>query len=199
MDRPVGRVVVTAAGVDVLNDRGLVAVRDVSLSIRAGEIVGLAAIEGAGQRELLRALAGRALVAKGELRLPESIGFVPEDRHRDALVLGFTLAENIALKGAGNRRGRLTLMETRERTEALLDEFDVRGGTGRFGGSESVRRKSAEVRPWRESSTVHRSFSSSKTRRAGSTSEQPRQFGTGCGPPPPRGQRWSSTRVIWTR
>jgi simple sugar transport system ATP-binding protein len=128
-DRPLGRVVVTAAGIDVLDDRGLVAVRDVSYSIRAGEIVGLAAIEGAGQRELLRALAGRALVAKGELQLPESIGFVPEDRHRDALVLGFTLAENMALKGAGNRRGRLTPVETRERTKTLLHDFDVRGGT----------------------------------------------------------------------
>ena len=139
MDRLVGRVVVTAAGVDVLNARGLVAVRDVNLSIRAGEIVGLAAIEGEGQRELLRALAGRALIAKGELRLPESIGFVPEDRHRDALVLGFTLAENVALKGAGNRRGRLTLVETRERT-STLDEFDV-AADGRA-QPESVRRQS---------------------------------------------------------
>ena len=128
-DRPVGRVVVTATGIDVVDDRGLAAVRNVSFSIRAGEIVGLAAIEGAGQRELLRALAGRAHVAKGELQLPKSIGFVPEDRHRDALVLGFTLAENMALKGAGNRRGRLTSAETRERTKTLLEEFDVRGGT----------------------------------------------------------------------
>ncbi len=128
-DRSLGRVVVTAAGIDVLDNRGLVAVRGASLSIRAGEIVGFAAIEGAGQRELLRALAGRALVAKGELRLPKFIGFVPEDRHRDALVLGFTLAENMALKGAGSRRGRLTLVETRAHTDTLVNEFDVRGGT----------------------------------------------------------------------
>jgi simple sugar transport system ATP-binding protein len=60
--------------------------------------------------------------------LPNSIGFVPEDRHRDALVLQFGLAENVALKGAGNRRGRLTLRETREHTNELLGEFDVRGG-----------------------------------------------------------------------
>jgi len=125
---PVGRVVVTAVGVDVLDDRGLTAVRNVNLSIRAGEIVGIAAIEGAGQKELLRALGGRARVAKGDLTLPTSIGFVPEDRHRDALVLGFSLTENIALKGSGDRRGRLAVGEIRERAAALLENFDVRGG-----------------------------------------------------------------------
>jgi simple sugar transport system ATP-binding protein len=127
-ERSVGRVVVTAANVDVMNDRGVITVRGVNLSIRAGEIVGIAAIEGAGQRELLRALAGRATVAKGDLTLPKSVGFVPEDRHRDAVVLNFTLAENFALKGAGDRRGRLTMGKTREHTAALLREFDVRGG-----------------------------------------------------------------------
>ena len=43
---------------------------------------------------------------------------------------------------------------------------------------------------WLESSTVRRSFSSSKTPRAGSTSEPPPRFVTGCGLPPPRGQQW---------
>jgi simple sugar transport system ATP-binding protein len=112
----------------VLNERGSPAIREATLEIRGGEIVGIAAIEGAGQRELLRALAGRAGVTKGELQLPKSIGFVPEDRHRDALVLQFGLAENVALKGAGKRRGRLTMRDAREHTNALLDEFDVRGG-----------------------------------------------------------------------
>jgi simple sugar transport system ATP-binding protein len=123
-----GGVVASAKGIVVLNERGLVAVRETTLEIRGGEIVGIAAIEGAGQRELLRALAGRIDVARGELQLPRSIGFVPEDRHRDALVLEFGLAENVELKGAGIRRGRLALRETRERTNALLEEFDVRGG-----------------------------------------------------------------------
>ena len=129
IDRSPGPVVVLAAGVDVLNDRGRVAVRNLNLSIHAGEILGIAAIEGAGQRELLRALAGRARVAAGELRLPQSIGFVPEDRHRDALVLGFTLTENVSLKGAGRRRGRLTPGRIRDHTSKLLREFDVRGGS----------------------------------------------------------------------
>jgi general nucleoside transport system ATP-binding protein len=123
-----GRVVATANSIEVLNERGLPAVREATLEIRGGEIVGIAAIEGAGQRELLRALAGRTGVAKGELQLPKAIGFVPEDRHRDALVLQFGLAENVALKGAGKRRGRLTMRDAREHTSVLVEEFDIRGG-----------------------------------------------------------------------
>ena len=126
--RSPGRVVVFAAGVTVLSDRGRVAVRNLNLSIHAGEILGIAAIEGAGQRELLRVLAGRASIGKGELRLPQSIGFVPEDRHRDALVLDFTLMENLALKGAGSRRGQLAAGRIRDHTSTLLRDFDVRGG-----------------------------------------------------------------------
>jgi ABC-type uncharacterized transport system ATPase subunit len=125
------RVVAAASDIEVLNERGLVAVRDATLEIRAGEIVGIAGIEGEGQRELLRALAGRAPITKGELRLPQSIGFVPEDRHRDALVMEFGLAENLALKEAGKRHGRFSIGEIVEHTDALIEDFDVRGGNAK--------------------------------------------------------------------
>jgi len=62
------------------------------------------------------------------LRIPVEIGFVPEDRHRDALVLDFDAAENVALKGAGARRGAIPWRSVRQRTEALILDFDVRGG-----------------------------------------------------------------------
>jgi simple sugar transport system ATP-binding protein len=123
------QVVVKAVGVDVTS--GVRAVRDVNLEIRAGEIVGVAAIEGSGQHELLRALSRRLPIASGELRLPTSIGFVPEDRHRDAVVLPFSLEENVALRDSGARRGTLRIREIRDRTLGLLSAFDVRGGTGR--------------------------------------------------------------------
>lgn len=126
-----GPIVATAAEVEVLNERGSVAVRGANLEIRAGEIVGIAGIEGAGQSELLRALAGRAAITRGELRLPSSIGFVPEDRQRDSLILEFSLAENVALSNAGARRGLLGMNAARERTLALIREFDVRGGSDR--------------------------------------------------------------------
>ena len=121
-------VVARGRHVDVVDERGVTMVRDASVEIRRGEIVGVAAVEGAGHREFLRALAARVTVTTGEVELPPSIGFVPEDRHRDALVLEFSLTENVALKGAGVRRGRVLWREMRMRTDALVQLFDVRGG-----------------------------------------------------------------------
>jgi ABC-type uncharacterized transport system ATPase subunit len=120
------RVVVRANGVDAIT--GTRGVRDVTLDIRAGEILGVAAIEGSGQNELLRALSRRLPISNGELQLPESIGFVPEDRHRDAVILPFSLEENVALKDSGDREGRLPVGEIRETTTALIAAYDVRGG-----------------------------------------------------------------------
>jgi len=114
--------------VALIDQRGVPTLRGVSLEIRPGEIVGVAAVEGAGQRELLRAFASRIPVTTGSIELPRSIGFVPDDRHRDALVLDFSLAENVALKDAGAHRGRVSWREIRSRTDDLIRRFDVRGG-----------------------------------------------------------------------
>jgi simple sugar transport system ATP-binding protein len=103
-------------------------VRDASFEVRAGEILGVAAVEGSGQRELLRALAGRLAPAAGTLERPERVAFVPEDRHRDALLLDGTLTENLALHGAGRRRGLVPWRALADRTADLVARFDVRGG-----------------------------------------------------------------------
>jgi simple sugar transport system ATP-binding protein len=111
----------------VLNDeRGVRRVSGVSLEVRAGEIVGVAGVEGAGQRELLRALAGRLPPDAGTLRIPERIAFVPEDRHRDALVLDFPLYENVALRDAGSSRGIMSWPDAIARTNELIARFDIR-------------------------------------------------------------------------
>lgn len=80
---------------------GVERLRDVTLEIRAGEIVGVAAVEGSGQHELMRVLAGLTTPASGRVSLPATIGFIPEDRHRDAILLDAPLYENIALKALG--------------------------------------------------------------------------------------------------
>jgi simple sugar transport system ATP-binding protein len=129
VEAQLGRAVVTAVAVDIVSTGN--GVRDVNLEIRAGELIGVAAIEGSGQHELLRALARRLPIARGELRLPALIGFVPEDRHQDAIILPFTLEENVALKDAGARRGQFRVRENRDRTNTLISAFDVRGGTAR--------------------------------------------------------------------
>jgi general nucleoside transport system ATP-binding protein len=86
-------------------------------------------VEGAGQRELLRLLAKRGSAHSGTVQLAGNTGFVPEDRHRDALVLEFTLAENVALKDAGARSGIMRWSGIGHQTERLIREFDVRGGS----------------------------------------------------------------------
>jgi simple sugar transport system ATP-binding protein len=122
-----GDVVARLANADVMDDRGVLALSSAAIEVRAGEIVGIAAVEGAGQRELLRALAARAPLSRGEAMLPATVGFIPEDRHRDGLVLEQTLTENVVLKGAGSRRGIIRWSSERDRTRRLMEAFDVRG------------------------------------------------------------------------
>ena len=117
---------IVAEHITLVDDRGVTRIDGASLTARAGEILGIAAVEGEGQHELLRALAGRHPIAAGSLGAPADVGFVPEDRQRDALVLGFPLYENVALRGAGSRRGSMAWGSVRTQTRQLLDAFDVR-------------------------------------------------------------------------
>ena len=97
-----------------------------TLNIHAGEIVGIAGVEGSGERQLLRLLAGRQRATSGVARLPDRIGFVPEDRHDEGLVLPFTLTENVALNGAGSRQGRIDWRAVATRALGILRAHDVR-------------------------------------------------------------------------
>jgi len=121
--------VVTLDKVSARDESGAERLRDVSLTLHAGEIVGIAAVEGAGQRELLRIIAGRLTPSGGTVDAPAVVGFVPEDRHRDAVVLDATLIENVALRGAGARRGVMPWKKIRRETEALLTVRDVRASS----------------------------------------------------------------------
>lgn len=127
-----GGVVSSSRAVVELHDVGLSAGRgtpglsNVSFAARRGEIVGVAAVEGNGERELLRVLAGRARVERGVARLPARIGYIPQDRHADAIADSMTLTENVALAGAGTRRGWIDWTAMRSRTERVMARFDVR-------------------------------------------------------------------------
>jgi len=123
---PTGAAVATMRHVSMRDDRGAPVLRDVDLDVLAGEIMGLAAVEGSGQRELLRLLAGRLTPSQGSVSLPAAVAFIPEDRHRDAMALDLTLVENIALRGLSTRRGRLPWDAFRQATVDVLARFDVR-------------------------------------------------------------------------
>jgi ABC-type uncharacterized transport system ATPase subunit len=118
--------VISADRLDVRDARGVTRVRHASFTVRAGEIVGLAAVEGSGQHELLRAVAGLLPTAGGHLHTPDDIAFVPEDRHRDALLLDASLTDNLALRDAGVRRGRMPWPALAARTTGILAKGDVR-------------------------------------------------------------------------
>jgi general nucleoside transport system ATP-binding protein len=141
-----GQTLLKVESLSVLDDRGLEAVRGISLDVREREIVGIAGVDGNGQTELIDALtglrrpaSGRVLVAGSDVTgatagkvLDLGLGHIPEDRQRRGLVLEFTLAENIALhdydKPPNSRLGWLWPRRLIARARRLLREFDVRGG-----------------------------------------------------------------------
>ena len=129
------------------DDRGVAKVRGASFQVRAGEIVGIAGVDGNGQTELIDCItglrhpesgsitvAGKPLPANASPRqvLDAGLGHVPEDRHRRGLVLDFTLAENLVLhdfeKEPNSKRGWLFPEGIVRRARGLLRQFDVRGG-----------------------------------------------------------------------
>jgi ABC-type uncharacterized transport system ATPase subunit len=122
-----GPVVFRAEALCVRDDDGVERVRDATFTVHGGEIVGVVGVEGAGQRELLRALAGRREAAGGSVTHPETVGFIPDDRHHDAVLLDRSLVENVALRGAGTRHGTMPWAAMGARTNALLRAYDVRG------------------------------------------------------------------------
>ena len=121
-----GAPVLSLERVSATDDRGVRRLRDVSMEVCAGEIVGIAGIEGSGQHELLRVLAGRLTPATGGVRIPTHIGFVPEDRLRDALIPEMTLVENLALKDASVARWSVPWTSYEARALTTLREHDVR-------------------------------------------------------------------------
>ncbi len=114
--------------VHVVDERGVTRLRDVSLTVARGEVLGVIGVEGAGARELLRVLAGRLEPSRGTVTRPAQVGFIPEDRLHDAIVPTFSLTENLALAEAGSARGTLDWRALAALTTAVITAHDVRNG-----------------------------------------------------------------------
>ncbi len=141
-----GEPVLEVDDVHALDDRGLEAVKGVSLEVREGEIVAIAGVDGNGQLELVQSIAGVRRPESGQVRVAghdvtglnvrattdAGLGHIPEDRQLCGLVLDFTLAENLALrdyrKEPLSKKGFLSIGRMKERARTLLKEYDVRGG-----------------------------------------------------------------------
>ncbi|SNH48470.1 ABC transporter ATP-binding protein [Streptococcus pneumoniae] len=132
----------------VVNENcGVPAVKNLSLDVRAGEIVGIAGIDGNGQSELIQAITGLRKVESGSIELKGdsivglhprqitelSVGHVPEDRHRDGLILEMMISENIALqtyyKEPHSKNGILNYSNITSYAKKLMEEFDVRAAS----------------------------------------------------------------------
>jgi ABC-type uncharacterized transport system ATPase subunit len=131
----------------VFDDRGIEKVRGLSLNVRAGEIVGVAGIDGNGQTELIDAMTGLRKVTSGTVTVAgkgvtddsafehfqAGLGHIPEDRQRRGLVLEFSIAENIALhdyrRAPDSTFGWLYPGRLLKRAARLIKEYDVRGGS----------------------------------------------------------------------
>lgn len=148
-----GKPVLQTRGLRVLDDRGHIAVDGVDLTVRSGEILGIAGVQGNGQTELAEALAGLRPVAQGQIemlggdrtqatrrqRIELGMAHVPEDRGKNGLVNSYSLADNIALctyykpplaNGFLVRLKAILRYATR-----LIEEFDVRPANPRYPAS----------------------------------------------------------------
>lgn len=136
--------VISLDHVTVKDSRGLTAVKDLRLDIHAGEVVGLAGIDGNGQSELISAMTGLMPTASGKIMLngkniankkprqitEAGVSHIPEDRQRYGLELDMTLAENIALqtyyKRPLSKHGVLDYEAINKHARDLITKFDVR-------------------------------------------------------------------------
>ncbi|MGH9112700.1 MAG: ABC transporter ATP-binding protein, partial [Acidimicrobiales bacterium] len=128
----------------VADERGVLAVSGLGFEVRAGEILGLAGVEGNGQRELVEAIAGMRKVAAGTIELDGAdlthstprqvdemgVGHVPEDRTKHGVVGSFTIADNLVLNTYGRapfvRRRIRQLRAIDDQARDLVQRYDVR-------------------------------------------------------------------------
>lgn len=143
-----GETVLKLDDVSIRNNRKTWALKQFSLEVRAGEIVGIAGVDGNGQSELVEGITGLRKVESGQIRfrgedvtglstrarMERGIGHIPEDRQKRGLVLDYTLEENMILE-VYNRRpfskyGLLNKRIVREYADRIIASFDVRSGQG---------------------------------------------------------------------
>ena len=142
--QPVGKPLLEIRDMVVKNDKGLEAVKHVDFQVCAGEIVGIAGVDGNGQLELGEAIAGGRRIESGDVmidgasvgrksirrRIEKGLSHIPDDRLKKGLVLQFPVKDNIIL---GRQRSKLftngfflSTKKIEERAAGLIEEFDVR-------------------------------------------------------------------------
>ncbi|GAA0356342.1 ABC transporter ATP-binding protein [Bacillus horti] len=144
----VGDVVLKVDGLSIKDASKNMAVKDLSLEVRAGEILGIAGVEGNGQSELIEGITGLKKAEQGAIhflgeditrhsirsRILKGIGHIPEDRQKRGLVLDYSMEDNMILKVYNRppfaKRALLNRRSIREYAKNIMESFDVRSGQG---------------------------------------------------------------------
>ncbi|WP_088072533.1 ABC transporter ATP-binding protein [Gottfriedia luciferensis] len=143
-----GEVVLDINNLSVKNNKKVLGLKNASLQVRAGEIVGIAGVEGNGQSELVEAITGLRPIEEGSIllkgqditkhsirdRIHSGIAHIPEDRQKRGLVLEYTIEENVVLEIYNqepfSKYGVLDKAAIAKHAKKIIEEFDVRSGEG---------------------------------------------------------------------
>lgn len=143
-----GKAILEIENLSVMNSKGVLGVKNFSLSVHAGEIIGLAGVDGNGQSELVEAITGLRKAASGTIKFngrditdldiaernDMGLGHIPEDRQKRGLILSAPLTSNMVIKEFTKRpfskHGLLDYPAIREYSEKIIKKFDVRSGEG---------------------------------------------------------------------
>ena len=144
-----GEVICEIENLNVNNNKKVLGLKDFSINIRKGEILGIAGVEGNGQTELVEAITGLRKVESGKIlfngqditnfkireRIEAGIAHIPEDRQKRGLVLEYSIEDNLVLEKFkkspySNKYGILNRKAIREEAEKIIKDFDVRSGQG---------------------------------------------------------------------
>jgi simple sugar transport system ATP-binding protein len=142
-----GDVTLSVEHLGVTDERGVETVADVSFEVRAGEVFGIAGVDGNGQQELVEAITGMRVPEAGTVRfqgtditersrrdrIESGIAYIPEDRQEQGLVMDFDLVEN-GLLGSQHQEpfassGRIDWAESQDHAASVVEEYDVRPPT----------------------------------------------------------------------
>jgi general nucleoside transport system ATP-binding protein len=138
------QVVLEVKDVTARDEKGIDVLNGISLEVRAGEILGIAGVDGNGQTELIEAITGLRKIRSGKIAMngkditnknprtiiESGVSHIPEDRHKRGLVLDFTIAENMVLetyyKNPFSKKGFMNYKEILQYARRLFAEYDVR-------------------------------------------------------------------------
>lgn len=139
-----GKKVLEIKDLRVLDDRKQLVVKDLSLEVHAGEILGVAGVQGNGQREFVEALTGLRPIVSGDIQIVDEdstyftprriteldVAHIPEDREKHGLVMPYTIADNMVLnryyRPPFSKNAIMNRQAIAENATELVEKFDVR-------------------------------------------------------------------------